>query len=101
MLATEASEARPGVENPKILPRSTHISVILSKEEASGYRCVMQYNLSFASALADTLQKCECGVGWRFVDFWGGAINSAKRFLIIQLIDKRMYNTYQQFLNKS
>jgi hypothetical protein len=32
----------------------------------------MQYNLSLASAMMDTPQKFFDGVGWRFLDFWGG-----------------------------
>src|SRR5579864_401182 len=66
-----------GGENSKILPRRKTIFVIHSHEEASGYRCVMQYNLSLASALADTPQKWFDGVGWRFLNFRGGASNSA------------------------
>ena len=35
----------------------------------------MQYNLSLASAIVETPQKLFCGVGWRFLDFRGGAIS--------------------------
>ena len=67
MLATGASEARPGVENPKILLRRKNIFVIHSNGEASGLCRVMQSNLSLASAIVDTPQK------WFDVasgDFW-------------------------------
>src|SRR5713101_1358664 len=62
-----ASEARPGAENPKILPRRKNIFVIHSNGEASGLCRVMQYNLSLASAIVDTPQKCFYGVSG---DFW-------------------------------